>query len=98
MKKIKKIKFNDLEGYVANIDISLKANEECQSMQRDIINYLAKENFKMANVVAIMEAQLKKFMSEEDYESFEEQLAGLVVELANDRESGEKECPTIYQI
>ena len=57
---LKEPDFNDLSGYIKNIGITIGASEECFKMQQDIVNHLAKENYKMANVIAVMEEKLKK--------------------------------------
>ena len=50
-------------------------------MQQDIVNHLAKENYKMANVIAVMEEKLKKTLTKEEYVTFEDDLAKLVVQV-----------------
>lgn len=77
--KLKNPKFDDLNGYIAQIGVTVKANEECLSMQKDLVDYLAKENYKMANIIAVMEEELKKRMPKKDYYDFESRLARLVV-------------------
>ena len=88
--RIRKAEFNDLNGYIAHMGVSVKANEECLTMQKDIVSYLAKENYKMANIIAIMEEQLRKLMSEEDYNNFEDELAKLVVRFVDSKDKKHK--------
>lgn len=77
---LKEPDFNDLSGYIKNIGITIGASEECFKMQQDIVNHLAKENYKMANVIAVMEDKLKKTLTKEEYVAFEDDLAKLVVQ------------------
>lgn len=78
---LKEPDFNDLSGYIKNIGITIGASEECFKMQQDIVNHLAKENYKMANVIAVMEEKLKKTLTKEEYVTFEDDLAKLVVQV-----------------
>ena len=78
---LKEPDFNDLSGYIKNIGITIGASEECFKMQQDIVNHLAKENYKMANVIAVMEEKLKKTLTKEEYATFEDDLAKLVVQV-----------------
>lgn len=79
--KLKQPDFNDLSGYIKHIGVSVGASEECFKMQQDIVNHLAKENYKMANVIAVMEEKLKKTLTKEEYVTFEDDLAKLVVQV-----------------
>lgn len=95
--KLKQPDFNDLSGYIKHIGISIGASEECFKMQQDIVNHLAKENYKMANVIAVMENKLKKTLTKEEYVAFEDNLAKLVVQVmglkAKKTENAESEKP-----
>ena len=84
--KFKQPDFNDLSGYIKHIGVSIGASEECFKMQQDIVNHLAKENYKMANVIAVMEDKLKKTLTKEEYVAFEDDLAKLVVQFMGLRE------------
>lgn len=91
--KFKQPDFNDLSGYIKHIGVSIGASEECFKMQQDIVNHLAKENYKMANVIAVMEDKLKKTLTKEEYVAFEDDLAKLVVQfmgLRNDKLEAQK--------
>lgn len=91
--KFKQPDFNDLSSYIKHIGVSIGASEECFKMQQDIVNHLAKENYKMANVIAVMEDKLKKTLTKEEYVAFEDDLAKLVVQfmgLRNDKLEAQK--------